>query len=45
MKEAILLMPQRRPRFTDDIEVIFVEGNSSDGTWEEINKVIKANEK
>ena len=36
---------KRLPRFTDDIEVIFVEGNSSDGTWEEINKVIKANKK
>ena len=34
---------KRLPRFTDDIEVIFVEGNSKDGTWEEINKVIKAN--
>ena len=33
----------RLPRFTDNIEVIFVEGNSSDGTWEEINKVIKVN--
>ena len=32
---------KRLPRFTDDIEVIFVEGNSSDGTWKEINKVIK----
>ena len=36
---------KRLPRFTDDIEVIFVEGNSSDGTWEEINKVIKVNKK
>ena len=36
---------KRLPRFTVDIEVIFVEGNSSDGTWEEINKVIKANKK
>ena len=34
---------KRLPRFTDDIEVIFVEGNSSDGTWEEIKKVIKSN--
>ena len=25
------------------MEVIFVEGNSSDGTWQEINKVIKFN--
>ena len=36
---------KRIPRFTDNIEVIFVEGNSSDGTWEEINKVIKTNNK
>ena len=36
---------KRLPRFTDNIEVIFVEGNSSDGTWEEINKVIKTNNK
>ena len=35
----------RLPKFTDNIEVIFVEGNSSDGTWEEINKVKKANNK
>ncbi len=36
---------QRLPKFTDKIEVIFVEGNSSDGTWEEIQKVIKVNKK
>jgi SAM-dependent methyltransferase len=36
---------RRLPKFTDNIEVIFVEGNSSDGTWEEINKVIKVNNK
>ena len=29
------------PKFTDDIEIIFVEGNSRDGSWEEINKVIR----
>ena len=34
---------ERLPVFTNDIEVIFVEGNSSDGTWEEIQKVIKDN--
>ncbi len=34
---------KRIPAFTDDIEIIFVEGNSSDGTWEEINRVIKVN--
>ena len=32
---------KRLPKFTDKIEVIFVEGNSSDGTWEEIKNVIK----
>jgi SAM-dependent methyltransferase len=36
---------RRLPEFTDNIEVIFVEGNSTDGSWEEINKVIKANDK
>lgn len=30
---------QRIPRFTDDIEIIFVEGHSKDGTWEEIERV------
>ncbi len=29
----------RLPRFTSDLEVIFVEGHSSDGTWEEIQRV------
>src|SRR5262249_5740939 len=33
---------QRIPRFADDIEIIFVEGHSGDGTWEEINRVIIA---
>ena len=37
----MLLKYKEASKFTDDIEVIFVEGNSSDGTWEEINKVIK----
>ena len=32
---------KRLPAFTKDIEVIFVEGNSSDGTWEEVKDVIK----
>ena len=35
----------RLPKFTDKIEVIFVEGNSSDGTWDEIKKVIEINKK
>ncbi|MAJ24210.1 MAG: glycosyl transferase, partial [Rickettsiales bacterium] len=34
---------KRIPRFTDNIEVIFVEGNSNDGSWKEINRVIKHN--
>jgi SAM-dependent methyltransferase len=33
----------RIPRFTDDLEIIFVEGHSRDGTWEEIERVIAAN--
>ena len=39
IKDAIA----RIPRFTKNLEVIFVEGNSRDGTWEEINSVIKKN--
>ena len=39
IKDAI----SRIPRFTKNLEVIFVEGNSKDGTWEEINAVIKNN--
>ena len=31
------------PPFTENIEVIFVEGHSSDGTWAEIKKVTKEN--
>ncbi len=30
---------RRLPRFTEDIEVIFVEGHSRDGTWEEVQRV------
>ena len=33
---------KRLPRFCEDIEVIFVEGNSSDGTLEEIYRVVTA---
>jgi SAM-dependent methyltransferase len=33
---------RRIPRFVDDLEIIFVEGHSSDGTWEEIERVIAA---
>jgi glycosyltransferase involved in cell wall biosynthesis len=29
------------PQFCDDLEILFVEGHSSDGTYEEINRVIK----
>ena len=32
---------ERLPLFTKDIEIIFVEGNSIDGTWDEVKKVIK----
>lgn len=32
----------RLPKFCSDIEIIFVEGGSSDGTWEEIQRVIAA---
>jgi SAM-dependent methyltransferase len=34
---------RRMPRFTDDLEIIFVEGHSGDGTWDEIERVIAAN--
>ena len=33
---------KRIPRFCADTEVIYVEGDSSDGTWEEIHRVIAA---
>jgi ubiquinone/menaquinone biosynthesis C-methylase UbiE len=33
---------QRLPRFCPDLEIIFAEGNSQDGTLEEIQRVIKA---
>jgi SAM-dependent methyltransferase len=33
---------RRIPRFADDIEIIFVEGHSGDGTWDEIQRVIAA---
>ena len=33
---------QRIPKFCDDLEIIFVEGGSTDGTLEEIHRVIKA---
>jgi hypothetical protein len=32
----------RTPQFTDDLEIIFVEGHSKDGTWDEIQRVIAA---
>ena len=31
---------ERLPIFTKDIEIIFVEGHSKDGTWEEVKEVI-----
>jgi SAM-dependent methyltransferase len=33
---------RRIPRFVGDLEIIFVEGHSSDGTWEEIQRVVAA---
>lgn len=33
---------KRLPRFCDDIEIIYVEGHSKDGTLEEIHRVIAA---
>jgi ubiquinone/menaquinone biosynthesis C-methylase UbiE len=30
---------RRLPRFAEDLEIIFVEGHSRDGTWEEIKRV------
>ena len=33
---------KRIPRFTGDLEIIFVEGDSNDGTWEEIERVAAA---
>lgn len=32
----------RMPRFCDDQEIVYVEGHSSDGTWDEIQRVIAA---
>jgi SAM-dependent methyltransferase len=34
---------QRIPRFAKALEIIFVEGHSSDGTWDEIQRVARAN--
>lgn len=33
---------RRLPRFADDMEIVFVEGHSVDGTWDEIQRVIAA---
>ena len=33
---------QRLPDLGANVEVLFVEGNSSDGTWEEIGRVVEA---
>ncbi len=33
---------QRMPQFCPDLEVIFVEGHSRDGTYEEVERVIRA---
>jgi SAM-dependent methyltransferase len=33
---------RRIPRFVDALEIIFVEGHSKDGTWQEIERVVAA---
>ena len=33
---------KRMPRFCDDIEIVFVEGNSTDSTWNEVLRVKEA---
>jgi hypothetical protein len=40
IKDAIIRMPD----LGCELEVIFVEGHSSDGTWDEIQRVVKANQ-
>lgn len=42
-KGNIVAAVSRMPRFCDDLEIIFVEGGSADGTWNEIQRVIAAN--
>ena len=39
----IELAIQRIPRFAKALEIIFVEGHSSDGTWNEIERVVQVN--
>jgi hypothetical protein len=34
---------QRIPCFTDKLEIIFVEGHSTDDTWKEIDRIVSAN--
>ncbi len=34
---------RRMPRFAESLEIIFVEGHSLDDTWNEIERVVKAN--
>ena len=41
-RDNIELAIKRMPRFAPDQEILFVEGNSQDGTYEEIERVIKA---
>ena len=33
---------RRIPRFAEQLEIIFVEGHSKDGTWDEIRRVVAA---
>ena len=54
LKSATIVIPARNergnieaavkriPRFVDDLEIIFVEGHSQDGTWQEIERVVAA---
>lgn len=39
-KGNIAAVVERMPQFQSDTELIFVEGGSTDGTWEEIQRVI-----
>jgi SAM-dependent methyltransferase len=33
---------RRIPRFVEELEIVFVEGHSRDGTWEEIERIVTA---
>jgi glycosyltransferase involved in cell wall biosynthesis len=54
VKSATVVVPARNergnieaavrkiPRFAEDLEIVFVEGHSKDGTWDEIERVVAA---